>query len=169
MAYRTRTYIAGDWTNDKNAIDQLYKWNNSDYWGLDFVDAHQFHQSNDGSLNCSIKDSLRDRMDSCKTFVLVVGDKTNITTAGACSNCSFYVYGYCRRNNTTSDKSYIQFECDKAARDDLKIVVLYNSTVVSKSKCPESVRNIGTHIPMMVYVNGQLQWNYSTIKNAINN
>ena len=55
MAYRTRTYIAGDWTNDKNAIDQLYKWNNSDYWGLDFVDVHQFHQSNDGSLNCSIK------------------------------------------------------------------------------------------------------------------
>ena len=109
MAYRTRTYIAGDWTNDKNAIDQLYKWNNSDYWGLDFVDVHQFHQSNDGSLNCSIKDSLRDRMDSCKTFVLVVGDKTNITTAGACSNCSSYVYGYCRRNNTTSDKSYSVF------------------------------------------------------------
>ena len=108
-------------------------------------------------------------MDSCKTFVLVVGDKTNITTAGACSNCISYVYGYCRRNNTTSDKSYIQFECDKAARDGLKIVVLYNSTVVSKSKCPESVRNIGTHIPMMVYVNGQLQWNYSSIKNAINN
>lgn len=26
MAYRTRTYIAGDWTGDKDAIDQLYKW-----------------------------------------------------------------------------------------------------------------------------------------------
>ena len=94
MAYRTRTYIAGDWTNDKNAIDQLYKWNNSDYWGLDFVDVHQFHQSNDGSLNCSIKDSLRDRMDSCKTFVLVVGNKTNITTAGACSNAGIQTSQY---------------------------------------------------------------------------
>ncbi len=23
MVYRTRTYLAGDWTGDKNAIDQL--------------------------------------------------------------------------------------------------------------------------------------------------
>lgn len=29
MAYRTRTYVAGDWTGDKNAIDQLFKWNDS--------------------------------------------------------------------------------------------------------------------------------------------
>ena len=167
MAYRTRTYIAGDWTNDKNAIDQLYKWNNSEYWGLDFVDAHQFHQSSDKSLNCSIKDSLRDRMDTCKTFVLVVGNKTNTTTAGSCSNCNSYI-GYCVRNNAPSDKSYIQFECDKAARDGLKIVVLYNSTIVVKSNCPDSVRNIGKHIPMFIRVGGQLRWNYSSIKEAIN-
>ena len=24
--YRTKTYIAADWTGDKNAVDQLYKW-----------------------------------------------------------------------------------------------------------------------------------------------
>lgn len=27
--YRTRTYIAGDWDNDKDAVDQLHKWNDS--------------------------------------------------------------------------------------------------------------------------------------------
>ena len=54
MAYRTKTYIAGDWTGDKSAIDQLHKWNDSKFWGLTFNDAHDITQANDGSLNCSI-------------------------------------------------------------------------------------------------------------------
>lgn len=29
MAYRTKTYIAADWDGDKNAVEQLYKWKNS--------------------------------------------------------------------------------------------------------------------------------------------
>ena len=29
--YRTKTYIAGDWTGDKDLIDQLYTWNNSEH------------------------------------------------------------------------------------------------------------------------------------------
>lgn len=164
MAYRTRTYIAGDWTNDKDAIDQLYKWNDNNYWGLDFVDVHQFHQSKDSSLNCSIKESLRERMDSCKTFVVVIGNKTNTTTAGSCSNCSWYYNGGCLRGNTISDKSYIHFECDKAVRDGLKIVVLYNSVYRHPELCPNSVKNTGTHISMK---NSDGTWNYVEIKNAI--
>ncbi len=31
MHYRTKTYIAGDWTGDKTAIVQLYKWKNSEH------------------------------------------------------------------------------------------------------------------------------------------
>ena len=54
MVYRTRTYIAADWTGDKDAIDQLYKWNNG-YWSLSFTNAHDLMQSYDSSLNCSIK------------------------------------------------------------------------------------------------------------------
>ena len=26
MAYRTKTYIAGDWDHDKDAMEQLHKW-----------------------------------------------------------------------------------------------------------------------------------------------
>ena len=63
MVYRTKTYIAGDWTGDKDAIDKLYSWKKSDFYNLDFVDAHEFHQSNDKSFNCSIKDNLRVRME----------------------------------------------------------------------------------------------------------
>lgn len=166
MTYKTRTYIAGDWTNDSDAVDILYKWNNSDYWGLDFVDAHQFHQSKDSSENCSIKKSLATRMESCKTFVLIVGSKTNTTTAGACSNCIFYSNHLkrCLVGHSTSDKSYIQFECDKAKRDNLKIVVLYNSIYKHLNNCPESVRDIGTHVAMK---NSDGSWNYNSIRNAI--
>ena len=35
--YRTKTYIAGDWSGDKDAIEQIYKWKDSDYWGLDLL------------------------------------------------------------------------------------------------------------------------------------
>ena len=78
MVYRTKTYIAADWDGDKNAVDQLYKWKNSNYWGLDFHDAHDLTQARDSSLNCSIKSSLATRLDVSKTFVLIVGNKTNV-------------------------------------------------------------------------------------------
>lgn len=26
MAYRTKTYIAGEWDHDRDAVEQLYKW-----------------------------------------------------------------------------------------------------------------------------------------------
>ena len=54
MKYRTKTYIAGDWTGDSDAVEELYKWNRSDYWGLSFQNAHDITQSNDKSRNCSM-------------------------------------------------------------------------------------------------------------------
>lgn len=35
--YRTRTYIAADFDNVKDAVDQLHKWNDSNYWSLSFL------------------------------------------------------------------------------------------------------------------------------------
>ena len=165
---RTRTYLAGDWTGDKGAIDQLHKWNDSKYWGLHFTDAHDLHQSYDGSKNCSIKKSLGLRMDASKTFVLVVGSKTKSLTAGSCQHCSSYsgYWGTCNAGHSISLKSYIEYECDKAVRDGLNIVVLYNSTIVNSNLCPESVRWIGTHAPMQVWENGTLYWDYNSVKNA---
>lgn len=50
--YRTRTYIAADFDNDKDAVDQLHKWNDSsNYWSLSFSDAHDLQTSSDNSLN----------------------------------------------------------------------------------------------------------------------
>ncbi|MDO4842480.1 MAG: hypothetical protein Q3982_07390, partial [Phoenicibacter congonensis] len=90
MAYRTKTYIAGDWDGDKDAIDQLYKWKESKYLSLDFVDAHDLHQARDTSLNCSIKKSLQLRLDVSKRFVLIVGEKTKNLRSGGCQLCSSY-------------------------------------------------------------------------------
>ena len=53
-SYRTKTYIAGDWDGDANAIQKLYDWKKSDWYTLDFVDAHSLTQARDSSLNCSI-------------------------------------------------------------------------------------------------------------------
>ena len=90
MVYRTRTYIAADWDGDRDAVDQLHKWNDSDYWGLSFTDAHNLQQSRDSSLPCSIKSSLKERMDHSKRFVLIVGDSTDTVTKGSCRYCGSY-------------------------------------------------------------------------------
>lgn len=47
MAYRTKTYIAGDWTGDSNLIEALQFWNKSSWWGLSYIDAHEFTQARD--------------------------------------------------------------------------------------------------------------------------
>lgn len=167
---RTKTYIAGDWTGDKDAIDQLYYWKNSNRFSLTFTDAHDLTQARDSSLNCSIKRSLKERLDVSKTFVLVVGDKTDSVTSGGCQLCGSYNAwtGACARGYSVDYRSYIKYECDKAVEAGIKIVVLYNSTTVSKSKCPLAVRNKGTHVRMMYWgTDGKLYWNYTEIKNAL--
>lgn len=170
MAYRTKTYLAGDWTGDADLIKMLQDRNKSDYWNLDFVDAHEMTQSNDTSKPCSIKKSLGERMDASKTFVLIVGKDTLNLTKGSCRYCSSYsTYSGCLSGNTTSMKSFIEYECDKAVRDGLKIVVIYNYSFVWKEKCPEVVRNTGKHINgYYKATDGKYYWNYSEIKDAIN-
>lgn len=169
MVYRTKTYIAADWDGDKNAVDQLYKWKNSNYWGLDFHDAHDLTQARDSSLNCSIKSSLATRLDVSKTFVLIVGNKTKTVRSGSCQYCSNYNSWtqHCARGYNVDYRSYIEYECEKAVRDRLKIVVLYNSGSIDKTKCPDSIKSYGTHTAMWKLENGQYYWDYQAVKTAL--
>ena len=116
MTYRTKTYIAGDWTGDNDAIKKLYEWNESNYWSLSFIDAHEITKANDTSLNCSIKSSLKTRMDASKKFVLIVGKNTNVLRAGSCQYChSLNSYShYCARGHNVDYRSFIEYECDMA-------------------------------------------------------
>ena len=116
MVYRTRTYIAADWDGDRDAVEQLHKWNDSKYWGLSFTDAHDLQQSRDTSLPCSIKRSLKERMDHSKLFVLIVGDHTATVAKGGCQYCWDYDSRSCScaRSHSIDYRSYIKYECDKA-------------------------------------------------------
>lgn len=174
MTYRTKTYIAADWTGDKDAVDKLYEWKNNERLNLDFIDAHEYTQARDSSLNCSIKKSLHTRMDVSKKFVLIVGKDTIKLRNGSCQYCdnyvnSLYSSSYCKNNYSIDYRSYIEYECDLAIKANLRIIVLYNYANVDKSKCPERLRNVGVHINMFYYdQQGKCFWNYTEIKNAIN-
>ncbi len=169
MVYRTKTYIAGDWDGDKDAIDQLHKWNDSYFWSLSFTDAHDLTQARDGSLNCSIKSSLATRLDASKTFVLIVGSTTKTVKSGSCQYCGSYNRwtGSCARGYSVDLRSYVEYECEKASRDRLKIVALYNAASVDKSKCPDAVKNIDTHVAMRYLKDGKYYWDYQAVKNAL--
>jgi uncharacterized protein (UPF0179 family) len=163
MAYRTKTYLAGAWTEDNDAFTQLYAWKNGNRWNLDFHDAHEVTQARDSSQYCSIKKSLAQRIDVSKTFILVVSTSTKSRRAGECN--------YCFKNNecgNSSNKSFIEFECDKAARDYTKgeikqIVVLYNASSVDKSKCPYVLKDIGIHKEMKTFA----IFDYNKVKTAL--
>lgn len=44
MVYRTKAYLAGEWTGDTDAIEKILL-NSRDKWSLHFVDAHANKQS----------------------------------------------------------------------------------------------------------------------------
>lgn len=171
MVYRTRTYIAGDWTGDAELITKLYQWNNDDRLNFHFSDAHQMKMARDDSLPCTIKNSLRDRLNGSKTFVLIVGNGTDGLTKGSCQFCSGYIaaWKYCVHGYTTHTESFVKYECEYAAKhqDEMKIVVIYNSTTVSRSKCPECIRWLGNHISAYDNEFGYKRLNYQRIKDAI--
>lgn len=167
--YRTRTYIAADFDYDKDAVDKLLQWNDSNYWSLSFTNAHDLQSSYDTSKPCSIKKSLKFRMDGSKTFVLIVGDYTNDITKGGCQLCQSYnsYTRSCAHGYSVDYRSYIKYECDKAIEAGIKIVVLYKAAAVQRCKCPESVRYKGNHVPMFYLQDGKYYWDYGAIKEAL--
>lgn len=182
MAYRTKTYLAGDWTGDADAINQLYTWNEGDKWKLHFVDAHKQRQCYDTSMPCTIKYSLSTRMNSSKVFVLIVGNNTALTRKGSCAYkvCANRTYNYFAGEyqcsvigKTYSTESFIDYECRLAKKayeqGMMKIVVLYNAATIDKSKCPEILKNIGTHVAMKSrsFYTNQIIYDYQRVREAI--
>ena len=156
MNYRTKTYLAAAWTEESDAIEQLFKWNDNDRFSLHFKNVHEYIQSRDSSYPCSIKKSLSERMDISKIFVLIVGNNTNAVRKGSCIYCQRFKSNSntCYSNMNQNYKSYIEYECDRAKRDfldrKLQIIVLYNSCYVIRDRCPESIRDYGIHVAMKI-------------------
>lgn len=181
MVYRTKTYIAGDWTGDSDLITKLDEWNKRDNLALSYVNVHEVTQSNDDSSNCSIKRSLRKRMSISKTFVLIVGKTTRSLRSGACFLCKSYnpgfpsinISAFCLKGYSIDNRSYVEYECEMALKDfnegKMKnIVVIYNGlTTPDYNRCPDILKGVGTHIGSDVIEDGVHKWAYSRIKNAI--
>ena len=73
----------------------------------------------------------------------------------------------CARGHSVDYRGFIKYECDKAVEAGIKIIVLYKSACVNKSKCPEAVKNIGVHAPMCYRGDdGVLHWDYNSVKKA---
>lgn len=165
---RNYTYIAADFDHDEDAVKHLHWMKRSGL--IQFLDAHELQQSSDSSLACSIKKSLKYRLDNSYKFVLVVGQHTDTVSKGGCQLCESYnSWGkYCARGNSVDYRSFIKFECDKAVEAGLKIVVLYNSTVVNRDLCPVAVRWKGIH-QKMIYrgTDGKLYWDDDAIVAAM--
>lgn len=166
---RPYTYIAADWEHDYNAVVILKKWNESRYVNFSFLDAHDLQQARDSSLNCSIKASLSARLEKSYRFILIVGDNTKNLRSGGCYLCSSYNSwtGACARGHYIDNRSYIDFECEKAIRDGMQIRVLYNALNVDLNKCPQIIRYNGLHSAMWKYENGRYLWDYDKISSII--
>ena len=180
--YRTCTYLAGDWTNDHDAIEQIKTWNEGDKWSLHFNDVHKLTQSYDESNNCSIKASLRKRLMVSKKFVLIVGNNTDELRSGACYLCPYCERRYegmdlkysCKHNLSIDNRSFVEYECEMAKLDydngKMEIIVLYNSCRVDRNKCPTVLRDIGEHIPMKhrnPFFPNEITWDYNAIRDAL--
>lgn len=170
MNRRTKTYIAADWTGDIEAVEQLRKWNESSHWSLYFLDVHECFQCRDSSLACTIKNSLRERMNMSKKFVLIVGDKTKDLTKGSCYLCDSYnsYTRCCAKGHCVNNLSFVEYECHLAVEADIEIIVLYNSSFVDKSLCPEPVRDKGVHVAMKkAKLFDEPEWDYESVKDVL--
>lgn len=182
MSYRTKTYIAADWTGDFDAIDQIYRWNSGSKWSLHFSDAHKNKQCYDTSMPCTIKSNLSTRLGESKTFVLIVGNDTTSLRKGSCSyqDCQNKQYSYFDGKyictvigKTYSTESFIEYECRMAynawLKNEMRIVVLYNAASVNKSKCPDILKYVGVHKEMKSYnaFYGKYMFDYQKVRDAI--
>lgn len=62
----------------------------------------------------------------------------------------------CARGGHVDYRSYIEFECEKAIKDNIEIIVLYNAAAIDKNKCPDIIKNDGKHVAICYRKDGRL-------------
>lgn len=166
-------YIAADWESDKDVVDLLRHWNLSPFSPISFGDVHEIKQARDTSLNCSIKESLRQRLLKANKFVLIVGENTESRAAGSCSYCKSYnSYSQrCVRGYSANFNSFIEFECNKAVENEMNIVVIHKFERIRMDLCPSSIARCerAVHLPLyyaMKDIYGRWQRYYNAHKIA---
>lgn len=80
MAYRNKTYVAFDGTNDIRYYNLMRAWKATDSSSFNFYDTHDINHANDNSLEQSIKRQLTERMNNSRLFILLIGINTRYLT-----------------------------------------------------------------------------------------
>lgn len=171
MADRTKTYILADWKSDKDAVDQLFNWNSDAHWNLELEYTCSDRWRSQKFCHTKLWD-IKTKLDISKTFVLIIGENTKdfFQYRGKCHLCSGYpdwaldcIYGA----GKLDFRNFLDYACEETVQAGLKIVVLYKATTVDKTRCPEAVKDIGTHAAMFFGTDEEPLWDYESVKNAL--
>ena len=125
MAYRNKTYVAFDADNDMNYYRLMQAWKQNDFSNFNFYDAHDLNNMRDWSNEDTIKRKLRERLQSTKVFVILVGSQTR--------------FHY----------KFVKWEIEQAIKLDLPIIVinLNGSRSIDNDNCPPILRHeLALHI-----------------------
>lgn len=76
MSYKNKTYVALDYDEDSKFYNRMLDWKENENIDFVFYNAHDSNNLLDDSSEETIKAKLRERMNSSKNFILLVGEKT---------------------------------------------------------------------------------------------
>lgn len=125
MAYKKQIYIAFDADSDIRYYNLMKAWKQNDNTSFDFKNAHELNNINDSNSEQTIKRKLRERMESSKIFILLIGEHTK------------HLY------------KYVRWEIELAKEKGLPIICinLNQSRVVDEERIPKIIREtLSLHI-----------------------
>ena len=128
MAYRNKVFISFDGDNDIHYYRLMRAWKQNDQTSFNFFDAHDINTARDTSLESTIKQRLRERLDNAKVFVSLIGANTR------------YLY------------KFVRWELEQGVARGLPMigVNLNGKRSQDLSRCPPVIRNA-----LVVYVSFQ--------------
>lgn len=112
---RTKTYVAFDGDADLMSYRDLQRWSQDPNHPFQLNDAHELNYSRDDSLPQSIINQLRERLDACKNFILIIGSETNKNRKGIMQ----YEIRYALRNRLPIFLTYKGYKSEDNYSDDL--------------------------------------------------
>lgn len=120
MAYRNKTYVAFDADKDMWAYAYMKGWSQAEHIDFNFQNAHDIKELTSRAQDeYYIKRVLRERLESSKQFILLIGESTK----------------YLRK--------YVQWEIEYAIGLDIPIIAvnLNKEAGYVASRCPSALKN----------------------------
>jgi len=126
MAYTNKTYVCFDADTDIHYYRLMTAWKENDRFEFNFHNAHEINNLRDGSSEETIKAKLRERFQSTKVFIILIGA------------------------NTKNLYKYVRWEIEYAIENNIPIIAvnLNNLRVLDTNLCPPILKEkLAIHIP----------------------